>query len=225
MRIQEEQFGAFEAVGQVLSYQPGEIIYMQQDSADTLYLIRKGRVRVYLSTESGEEVTLEIVERGRIFGESSFVRNACRPTSVTAVTQTELVACKLAALGPALSKSWELTSALLQMMSDTCDYLSRLVKRAYLYDRRERLAAFLLEQTADDNPDKGIVNGTLPYTHEDLALVAGLSRVTVTQVLGEFSKNGWVECGYRSIRVLRRDGLQKVLARRTELSRGAFSGL
>lgn len=213
MRIRDEQFGMFEAVGQLLHYRAGELIYMQQDSADILYLIRKGRVRVYLSTESGEEVTLEIVEKGRIFGESSFVQDACRPTTVSAVTDTELVACRLSELGPALCGSWELTSALLQMMSDTCDYLSRLVKRAYLYDRRERLAAFLLEQTAVDNPDKGIVDGALPYTHEDLALVVGLSRVTVTRVLGEFQRQGWVECGYRKIRVRDRDGLRQALGR------------
>ena len=213
MRIRDEQFDMFEAVGQLLHYRAGELIYMQQDSADILYLIRKGRVRVYLSTESGEEVTLEIVEKGRIFGEASLVQDACRPTTVSAVTDTELVACRLSELGPALCGSWELTSALLQMMSDTCDYLSRLVKRAYLYDRRERLAAFLLEQTAVDNPDKGIVDGALPYTHEDLALVVGLSRVTVTRVLGEFQRQGWVECGYRKIRVRDREGLRQALGR------------
>ena len=213
MRISEEQFRIFQNAGQLLRYRPGELIYMQQDSADTLYLVCKGRVRVYLSTESGEEVTLEIVERGRIFGESSFVQNARRPTTVSAVTETELAACRLSDLGPAMAGSWELTRAVLQMMSDTCDYLSRLVKRAYLYDRRERLAAFLLEQTATDNPDKGVVDGALPYTHEDLALVVGLSRVTVTRVLGEFQSNGWVECGYRHIRVRDRDGLHSVLAR------------
>ena len=213
MRIRDEQFDMFEAVGQLLHYRAGELIYMQQDSADILYLIRKGRVRVYLSTESGEEVTLEIVEKGRIFGESSFVQDACRPTTVSAVTDTELVACRLSELGPALCGSWELTSALLQMMSDTCDSLSRLVNRAYLYDRRERLAAFLLGQTAVDNPDKGIVDGALPYTHEDLALVVGLSRVTVTRVLGEFQRQGWVECGYRKIRVRDREGLRQALGR------------
>ena len=213
MRIGEEKFGVFESVGRVLRYRPGELIYMERDAADTLYLIRRGRVRVYLGTESGEEVTLEILEKGRIFGESSFIQNACRPTTVSAVTDTELVACRLAALGPALQSNWELTRALLQMMSDTCDYLSRLVKRAYLYDRRERLAAFLLELTAADDPDKDIRDGALPYTHEDLALVTGLSRVTVTRVLGEFQRAGWVECGYRKIRVRDRAGLGQVLAR------------
>ena len=46
MRIRDEQFDMFEAVGQLLHYRAGELIYMQQDSADILYLIRKGRVRV-----------------------------------------------------------------------------------------------------------------------------------------------------------------------------------
>ncbi|MFR1295577.1 MAG: cyclic nucleotide-binding domain-containing protein [Coprobacillus cateniformis] len=49
----------------------------KEDDAKNLYLITKGRVRIYVMNPTGEEVTLEIVDKGRIFGESSFYKIHC----------------------------------------------------------------------------------------------------------------------------------------------------
>lgn len=74
MKIKKSLFTYFEKAGKKEIYHPHDIIYMQEDNATTLYLIIKGRVRVYVMNENGEEVTLEILDQGRIFGESSFFK-------------------------------------------------------------------------------------------------------------------------------------------------------
>ena len=43
--------------------------------------------------------------------------------------------------------------------------------------------------------------------HGDLAVQMGVSRETVSRVLGEFRKKGYIETGYRKIVVRDRDGL------------------
>lgn len=212
MKIKEELFHYFENAGQKLTYHPQDIIYMQEDDANSLYLITKGRVRVYILTSLGEELTFEVLEKGRIFGESSFLQNSSRPTTVTAITDVELIACKLDDLYPYLSESKELTVSLLQLMSQTCDYISSLLKKAYTYDRYEKVASFLLEQTMTDNPDKGIINHTIPYSHEEVATVVGLSRVTTTKVLNEFAKKGYIINEYRHIKVINKEALEELLS-------------
>ena len=47
MKINEELFDYFKQVGTIKRYQKNEIIYMQDDCADELCLVLKGRVRVY----------------------------------------------------------------------------------------------------------------------------------------------------------------------------------
>ena len=59
---------------------------MQGDDAGRIYFIRKGRVRAYYVTSQGRELTYEIIEKGRIFGESSFLSQCARPVCVAAVT-------------------------------------------------------------------------------------------------------------------------------------------
>ncbi len=210
MHIPESLFQYFEEAGQRRRYRAGEVIYMEADDASGLYLVLKGRVRAFWVSPRGGEMTFEVLERGRIFGESSFFRHSVRPATVAAVTDVALVICRVSELYPYLCKSGELTISLLQMLSQSCDYGTYLLKKACFYNRYEKVAAFLVEQTQCDNPDKGIYHGVLPYTHEEVAACVGLSRVTTSKVLGEFAKKGYICSQYRSIQVLDKDGLSSI---------------
>lgn len=203
MKISEDLIYYFEQAGTKVQYHPNDIIYMQEDDANMLYLIIKGRVRVYLLNATGEEVTLEIINRGRIFGESSFIYNSFRPTSVSAINEVELIACRLDDLYPYLNESKELTIALLQLMSHTCNYLTSLIKKAYTYNRYEKVASFLLEQFIDDQ--------VICYSHEEIASLVGLSRVTVTKVINEFTKKQYIQNHYKKIKVINKKALSQLL--------------
>ena len=97
------------------------------------------------------------------------------------------------------------------MMSQTCDYITSLLKKSYTYNRYEKVASFLLEQVKEDNQDKGIIHDTIPYSHEEVASIIGLSRVTTTKVLNEFEKKGYIHSHYRKISILDQEALRKII--------------
>lgn len=210
MKIKGELFKYFLQAGQVVKYQPSDIIYMQEDDASTIYLVLKGRVRVYQMTSKGEEITLEVLGRGRLFGESSILQDYLRPTTVEAVNNVELVSCRFDDLYPFLMDSKELTVSLLQTMTQTCDYITGLLKRAYSYNRYEKVAIFLTDQLKHDY-NNGIIDNTIPYSHQEIADSVGLVRVTVTKVLREFAKKGYIENKYRKIKVLDKEALENII--------------
>ncbi len=211
MKIKKDLFEYFYKAGQVVTYRPADIIYMQDDHSNSLYLVIKGRVRVYVSSPNGEEITYDILDEGRIFGDSSFFQNSPRPTTVSAINDVELISCTIEDLYPYLKESHELTIALLTLMSQTCDYLSSLLKRAYTYNRYEKIASFLLELTHVDNPNKNIIHNTIPYSHEEISTIVGLSRVTTTKVLNEFQKKGYITIQYKKITVINKKALSDIL--------------
>lgn len=207
MKISQELFHYFEKAGKKRKYQPQDIIYMQEDDAQYLYLIIKGRVRVYEISTSGQEITYDVLDKGRIFGESSFFQNAYRPTTVSAINDVELILCQLEDLYPYLNESKELTISLLQMMNETCNHVTKLLKWSQTYNRYEKVAAFLLDLTEHDNIYKDIINGVIPYTHQDIASSTGLARVTVTKILNQFSKEKFIDIKYGKIKVIDKEGL------------------
>ena len=90
-------------------------------------------------------------------------------------------------------------------------FLCAQVRRLTVYDRFQRVASYLLDQTEEDKPGVGIVDGILPYTHEELGVCLNLNRVTVTNVLNRFEKEGLVRLGRKKIQVVDRGGLRGII--------------
>lgn len=209
--ISSDLYPYFQKAGQTVKYHAGQCIYYQGDLSKQFYLIKKGRVRVFFLDQNGQEMTVEIIEKGRIFGDSSFLNQTSRPTTVEAINDVELYACSLESLVPYLSENPTLTVTLFKLLIRNMDNLSNQLHNLYFLDRYQKVASFLLEQTKHPNVDKEITATCMPYTHQELAYCIGLSRGTVTRVLDSFKEQGMVAIRYKKIIIKDRKALQAVL--------------
>lgn len=209
INIPETYFGNFRSAGRVRRFAPKETVFKQGDLATKFYLVTSGRVRAYAISTDGQEITLEVLEAGRIFGDSSFLSGAYRTVSVQAVTDAEIVVCRTEKLLSLCRQSEELMILLFQHMAETCNYLTHQVARLVHYDSRQKVADFLLCESAS----RGQIHpgAALPYSHEEIAHSVSLNRVTVSRILGEFKGKGMIDSQYRSIRILDRDALSSLL--------------
>ncbi|MCS4524929.1 cyclic nucleotide-binding domain-containing protein [Clostridium botulinum] len=87
--------------------------------AENFYLIKSGRVRMFLISPEGTELTIEILRKGKLFGESSCFSYGSRLTSVSAATDVELISVSLENLYPYLTKYPELMVQMFHLMSLT----------------------------------------------------------------------------------------------------------
>ena len=92
----------------------------------------------------------------------------------------------------------ELASAMITYLARTVRLLSGHVDTMSFQSAQQRLANLLLNHPQGDE---------IHVTHEELAAALGLSRVTVSRLLGSFSKQKLVKTGYGTITVLNRKRL------------------
>ena len=207
----EREEKLLKAAGSAVTAQPGRLVYLKGDPADKIYYILKGRVRVFENIGSGREMTLDIVEAGRIFGESAFERGTVRPACVQAVNQVAMVSFGMADLVPLFRKEPDLALHFLQLCSRSMDHLTARMHDQCLLDRYGKVANYILDEISLDSEERGTAGGVLPYTHEDLAVSLGLNRSTVSTVLKQFQKNGWLEAGYQYVKVVDRKALSEMV--------------
>ena len=98
---------------------------------------------------------------------------------------------------------WQAHVARLPNLASRVRLLSAHVDSEFL-PADKRIARHLLAQIP--GPD-----GSLRCTHEEIGASVGVSRVTVSRVLGEFDRQGWVSTGYKSLRLLDRAALERYL--------------
>ena len=69
---------------------PGELIFQADGSADELYLIRRGIVRIILPVSNGNYHNLASISRGDFFGEVAFLDRGRRSANAVATTAVDL---------------------------------------------------------------------------------------------------------------------------------------
>ena len=196
-------------------YEKGEMIYWQGNRADEFYYLKSGGVRVFLCSENGSEKTLSVMKPGRVFGEAAFFDGLPRVSSAKTLRRSEVVPVTHHSLMECIRREPQLAVNLLSYLSQTIRMLSAQLDTVAFQQADERIARLLLNLSAE--------NGLVCATHEDLASLAGVSRVTVSRILGDFSRRGWVETRYREIHLIDADALRRFLPKdETAAKKGTF---
>jgi len=63
----------------------GEFIYMPGDRPEFVYILRQGRVKLTVLSETGKEIAIDIIQPGEIFGEFALVDEAPRSNMAQAL--------------------------------------------------------------------------------------------------------------------------------------------
>ena len=214
IKASEELIPYFEKAGQTQKLLKDEILYIQGDDSSNIYLIAKGRVRLYFIGSDGNQITYRIMGERQLIGESAFLGMVSRPVTVRAVNNVTLISCKVDALLPFLQRSPELIRAVLSLLTDNYNALCSHICRLSIYNSTQRIASYLVDHTTQDERGIGVHNGILPYTHAELGGCLNLNRVTVTRILHDFEEKQLVRLGRKQIQVIDPEGLRQIVLQR-----------
>ena len=90
--MEEEKKRLF-SIAEKKDYQEGEIIFSEGDKNKEMYIIEKGKVKVFLERE-GEEIELSTFSEGEFFGEMALFTGRERTASIKAIEPTTLLIFK-----------------------------------------------------------------------------------------------------------------------------------
>ena len=200
-----DSWQAFARSGAPVTYAPGQLIYLQGTEATQFYYIVGGTVKTFISSEDGNEKVLTLYREGFLFGEASFFDQMPRVSSAMALTRCRIIPIDRGMVAREIGNDPTLALHLLKYLARTVRLLSVHVDDMAFLPADRRIARHLL--ALQPQPD-----GTLRCTHEDIAASVGVSRVTVSRILTRFGAQGWLETGYRGIRICRRQALEQFLS-------------
>lgn len=173
------------------SYAPGQLIYLQDTQPTEFYYLKSGSARSFISSPEGVERLLTLHHSGDLMGEASFFDQCPRVSSAVAVTECKVFSVNKSMLEEIFRTHPELAFPMLRYLARTVRLLSGHVDDITFRPADRRLAGALLRQAGTGD--------TVCATHEELGSAIGASRVTVSRVLAQFAKSGWLTTGYGSV--------------------------
>lgn len=193
----------FKNKGMKKNFQAGEIIFMKNEPAHSIYYIVEGQVRAFLVYPDGKERTLIYAVKNNVMGEEVFASPPVRIVCTNAITDVKTYRMDSASLLQACMSDPASMQELLSLLMSKITVLHSWIFYTQFVRNEEKIACLLYTLTQQDR-DK--VN----LTHEQIASVTGMSRVTATRVMNGLSEKGFIGQEYKHIRVTDREALKHV---------------
>ena len=193
------------------AYAQGDMIYLPGVPGDSVYLLKKGKVKISRVNEDGREILLTILERGEIFGEVEALNEEPRETLVRAMENT--LVCEMA------RKDFDfyvmaypyVGGRIIKLMGVRLRTIETRIGDLVFKSAPARLATVLLSlaESVGECENHGI-RLQARLTHQNLANLMGASRETVSSLISRFSQHGLIVQEHRHIVILDKNRLTQV---------------
>ena len=176
------------------AFRKDTIIFHQDQAGDALYVVESGRVRIFRSAESGQEITVDTLGPGDFFGEMSLLDG--HPRSASALAEEDCVTHTLARADfqKQLAESPEMAGALLGSLSARLRRLMHYAETLAFFDVHARVRHVLLDlaQQYGLAEDGGVVIN-VEVTQGELATMVGATRERVNRALASLRAQGLID--------------------------------
>jgi CRP-like cAMP-binding protein len=178
----------------VVAFPKKEVVFTQGDTADAVFYIREGKIRLSVVSNAGKEATLGILSVGQFFGEGGLAGQPLRMGSATAMTDCELMRIDKKTMLRALRQEHTLSDMFTTfLLGRNIRYEEDLVDQLF-NSSEKRLARILLLMARFGK--EGAPKTAIPkISQETLAEMVGTTRSRVSFFMNKFRKLGFVDYG------------------------------
>jgi CRP/FNR family transcriptional regulator, cyclic AMP receptor protein len=183
-------------------YPKNAVVLTEGEMGDSLYMIRSGKVKVFIGDQDGREMILKILGPGDFFGEMSMIDKQPRSASVTTLETSAFLVLSHAAFEKAIEQAPRIATMIMRILAQRVREADKKIGTLALMDVYGRVASTLLELAVMDN-GKLMVGEKL--SQQDLANMVGASREMVNRILKDLSERGFISVESKSITIINRE--------------------
>jgi CRP/FNR family cyclic AMP-dependent transcriptional regulator len=192
-----DELKAIAPLASTRSYPKHVVVVSEGDHTDSLYIVSRGRVKVYVADGSGREVVLNHAEPGEYFGEL-VLDGGARSASVMTLEPTTFLVVPKNRFEAFLDGSPEFSRHLIRKLIRRVRALTDNVKSLALMDVYGRMARLLLELA--EEKDGVLVIENRP-TQQEMASRIGSSREMISRIMKDLADGGYISVEGRRILV------------------------
>ncbi|NVK08768.1 MAG: Crp/Fnr family transcriptional regulator [Tenacibaculum sp.] len=189
-------------------YKKKDYIYFEEDAANKIYLIDKGKVKIGYYTEDGEEVIKAILTKGEIFGEKAILGVERRNEFAQSIDNiTEICPVSRETMYSLMRENVSVSLKIYKFIGLRIKRLERRLQLLLFKDTRTRLLEFfkeLCEEYGHECEKTGDQVIEHPYTQKDIATLIGTSRPTLNTLMNELKQEKVIDFNRKKIRLLKK---------------------
>lgn len=192
-RLPAEALLDLQSLGNPMRFEAGESLLHEGYSADRVYIACQGRIKLTASSPEGRVLIVRVAGPGDVLGLAAVLKGTVHKVAAEALEPCEVKAMGRAQFLEFMEKFSEVSrNVTISVASEYEGAMLSARRLALSGSAAGKLASVLLEWGRMGHEEE-TMEFHMPLTHEELGSMAGLSRETVTRLLGRFSREGLLE--------------------------------
>jgi CRP-like cAMP-binding protein len=165
------------------SFAPGDSLFTQGNDPRELFVIERGRVKVWRATEEGVAITLTLIGPGAPLGTLGASLGHPHNATATAVTPVKAIAWGIEDMRRIMARDPALSAALLRTVTNYAEQMIERLEEVSAVPIEQRLARTLRRQLEQAGaPD-------LPLSRQDLADLTSSTLPTVSRIMSRWRRD------------------------------------
>jgi CRP-like cAMP-binding protein len=192
-----------------LRLEKGQILFMEGEPAQAMYVVRSGQVKIFKVSLDGREQILRIAAAGDCFNEDPIFDEGPNPANAEAVEPATLWAIGRTDMRRLIEEDPAIAIGFLKAFAGKLRYFTRKLEDLSFRSVTSRVAKLLLEIAEDDG--KGWLRLKQQFTQQELAAVVGTAREMVGRAFRVLEKEGAIKLDHHRVVILSRAALARLL--------------
>jgi len=202
------KFEAYKNEHNFCAYKKKDYIYFEADSANKVYLIEQGKVKIGYYNEDGNEIVKAILTKGELFGEKAILGDKERDEFAQSLdNETSVCPISVDTMHDLMRNNQSFSLKVYKFIGFKYKKLERRLQLLLFKDTKTRLIEFLDELRIDYSYDCDKTGDQIikhPYTQKDIASLIGTSRPTINILLNELKGENYLDFNRKEIRILKK---------------------
>lgn len=196
----------------IRSIEENEFFFFQGDSAEYLYILITGQAKLMQSNPSGQQVNLRTLHPWQMFGALGAVRaEAIYPATAQALEDSSALAIESGFLHKLLETSPKISFDLMTLMTSYIQEMQARYRELATERVEQRVANALIRLAGESGiraeKDTGI---ELSFSRQDVAEMTGTTLYTVSRLLSDWERKGYIKTGREKIKILKPHDLVRI---------------
>lgn len=218
-----ENFNLFENLSETKMEELGSIttmtesskndpIYFAQEPSNSIFFLKKGRVKLTRTSDDGKEMIIGLVNPGEVFGELAIFDGDERSDYATTMDDCLICAITKNDFKNFIEKNPELNIKISKLIGFKLKKYSERIEQLVFKDAHQRVVSFILTLAKDHGKKIGDEYFIKPFlTHQDIAKLTACSRQTVNTILTDLREQGIIDFDRRKLIIHDEDKLSTMI--------------
>ncbi|MDZ7765785.1 MAG: Crp/Fnr family transcriptional regulator [Melioribacteraceae bacterium] len=188
-------------------------IYFASEPSETIYFLKKGRVKISKYLSDGSEKIIAIINPGEIFGEMSYFDEGERTDYAITVEQSLICAINKNDFAEFVEKNPALNLSLTKLIGLKLKNFSERVEDLIFKDANQRIISFIIRYAEKNGKKIGDQIFVKPFLkHQNIGELTACSRQTVNYLLTDLREKGIIDFDRNKLIVNKMDELKKLIS-------------